>query len=504
MRKIILAVWGSLLLSYSFAQQNDWQHLDLKKDGVFGMSTDKAYDELLQGKKAKPVIVAVLDGGTDTAHIDLKNVLWVNPKEKPGNGKDDDHNGYIDDVHGWDFIGGAKGDVQYDNLELTRLIRKGDEKDTVGLQNQFLQGLHRAQKMIKNIQYFQHILDTIVSQIHKTEPTLADFQNYSPANKGQVAVRKALLNLLSGNTYGDFRKNEVDGKLAYYQEQANYQLNIAYDPRSIVGDDYKDSQEHYYGNNDVTGPDAHHGTHVAGIIAADRTNDTGMKGIADDVKLMIIRAIPNGDERDKDIANGIRYAANNGAKIINMSFGKPLSWDKAAVDAAVKYALSKDVLFVQAAGNDAINIDSAVNYPNPVFADGSGKAGAWITVGASGWQDDSTLCSSFSNYGAKTVDVFAPGEQIYSTIPGNQFAKYDGTSMAAPMVTGLAALIREYYPKLTALQVKDIILRSVTKVDHSVNISRNGKIVNVKFTDLCNTGGIVNAYQALKLAENYH
>ncbi|MDB5157425.1 MAG: peptidase [Mucilaginibacter sp.] len=486
------------------AQSQDWQHLDLQKDGVFGISADKAYSELLKGKKAKPVVVAILDSGTDTSHVDLKSVLWVNPKEKRGNGKDDDHNGFIDDIHGWNFIGSAKGNVNYDNLELTRLIRRGDGKKDTQLQNLYDQKLQDAQSTIMDILHFRSILDTVVNKMGKTETVAVDFQNYKPETKEQAYVRNVLLNVLSGSTYADFRKNQVDDALEHFKEQRDYNLNLAFDPRSIVGDNYTNAQEHHYGNNDVTGPDAHHGTHVAGIVAADRTNNIGIKGIADDVKLMIVRAVPNGDERDKDIANGIRYAADNGAKIINMSFGKAYNWDKPAVDSAVKYAISKDVLFVQAAGNDGKDIDSIANYPNPVYADGSGKADNWITVGASGWKDDSALVAPFSNYGAKTVDVFAPGEQIYSTIPGGGYARYDGTSMAAPTVSGLAALIREYYPALKANEVKDIILQSVVKVSHFVMIRQKGKLIRVPFTAVCNSGGIVNAYNALKLAETYH
>jgi len=283
----------------------------------------------------------------------------------------------------------------------------------------------------------------------------------------------------------------------------DYQLNLEFDPRSIVGDNYNNPEEHYYGAADVTGPGADHGTHVAGIIGAARNNSIGINGIADNVLLMSVRAVPNGDERDKDVANAIRYAADNGAKVINMSFGKPYSPNKKVVDEAVKYAMSKDVLLIHAAGNDGQNLDSTIFYPNRDYEDGKGTANAWIEVGASGPGDDETLVASFSNYSKTGVDVFAPGVAIYSSTPGSKYDYHDGTSMAAPVVTGLAALIRSYYPKLKAVQVKEIILKSVTKVNHPVTIFINGEPKQVQMTDVCNTGGVVNAYNALKLAASY-
>jgi len=339
----------------------------------------------------------------------------------------------------------------------------------------------------------------MVARIGKTPPALADFQAYTPRDKGEAIVRQALIEgLTSKDDYAAFRENQLDRPYTYYQVQADYQLNVHYDPRNNVGDDYVNSSQRHYGSPDNNGPDPTHGTHVTGIIAAVRNNGIGLDGIADRVQVLNIRAVPDGDERDKDIANAIRYAADHGAKVINMSFGKPYSPDKKAVDAAVKYALKKDVLLVQAAGNENADIDTAANFPNRKYADGE-EAGAWIVVGASGPKDNEHLKASFSNYGKTAVDVFAPGVQIYSSIPGSKYAYFDGTSMASPVVAGLAALIREYYPKLKAAEVKDIILRSVTKVKHPV--LENGKAV--PFTDLCQTGGIVNAYSALLIAAHY-
>jgi subtilisin family serine protease len=510
------------LCSVAQSAKPNWQNLDLKSDSVFGISTEKTYDQVLKGKKHVPVLVAVIDGGVDIEHEDLKKVIWVNPGEIAGNHKDDDKNGYIDDLHGWDFIGGPNGDVQYDNLELTRLLRLNAPKyahaDSASLKGNDLAGymeykkmkadldkqLQAAQRTYTVINRFNGLLDDVLKKMNKTDATLDDFKNFTPAGGGENYVKNIMLQALPAyHTVAEFRDKEVNSGLKHFKEQIDYHLNLDFDPRSIVGDHYEDINEHFYGNNDVTGPDADHGSHVAGIIGAVRDNNIGIKGVANDVMIMSVRTVPTGDERDKDVANAIRYAAANGAKVINMSFGKAFSYNKKAVDDAVKFAMSKDVLIIHAAGNDNKNTETDSNFPNRIYEDKSGVAQAWIEVGASGLKDDTTLKASFSNYGKTSVDVFAPGERIYSTTPKSTYADHDGTSMAAPVVTGLAALIRSYYPRLTALQVKEIILKSVVKIGHNVNLIKGKEKQSIAFDQLCSTGGVVNAYNALKLASGY-
>lgn len=503
---------------FSYAQKPNWFNLDLKTDSAFGISTEKAYLELLKGKKSKPVIVGVLDGGVDYNHEDLKSVIWTNTKEIAGNGKDDDKNGYIDDVRGWNYLGSAKGSVEHEALELTRILRRDEAKfgnaDATAVSAADLPAFQAYQKMrseyetqlgeakdgLINTQGFKNAIDALVKKIGKEKPALADFEAFKPGNEMEGRVKEIMVSQLKTSTYEAFYEEQILKGLKYYQGQVNYNLNLAYDPRAeFVGDNYADSKERSYGNNDITGPDASHGTHVAGIIGADRTNTLGIKGVADKVLIMGVRAVPDGDERDKDVANAIRYAVDNGAKVLNMSFGKAFSWDKNIVDEAVKYAMSKDVLIVQAAGNDNKNLDVEKSFPDRKYEDG-GAAGAYIVVGASGWVDDATLKATFSNYGKTTVDVFAPGVKINSTVPGSKYEQYDGTSMASPVVAGLAALIRSYYPKLSAQQVKEVILKSVVKVNHDVNVKVGEETKSVPFADLSITGGVVNAYQALKLA----
>ena len=505
---------------FLIAQKPNWQNLDLKTDTTFGISTERAYKELLKGKKSTPVIVAVLDGGVDFNHEDLKRIIWVNKREIAGNGIDDDKNGYADDIHGWNFLGGKTGSVEHEALELTRLVRrdqvrfagltattvpakdKADFEAFVQNRTKFEQDLSSARSSFANISGFKMALDPVVKKIGKENPTRKDWEDFKPQGEREAAVKETMLDILKETDFKAFYEEQIVEGVKYYGDQVNYNYNIDYDPRSVVGDDPNNIRERFYGNNDIKGPDALHGSHVSGIIGADRRNTLGIMGVADNVLIMGVRNTPNGDERDKDVANAIRYAADNGAKVINMSFGKSYSPDKSIVDEAVKYAVSKDVLIVQAAGNENKDIDVENNFPSRKYLNGEIAAG-YITVGASGFVDDETLKADFSNFGKTTVDVFAPGVKINSTTTENTYKQEDGTSMAAPVVTGLAALIRSYYPKLTAIQVKDIILKSVVKINHNISYLKGTEPISLPFAEICATGGIVNAYNALKLAAIY-
>ncbi len=521
---LTLPVISSAQSSDAESPRENWQNLDLKTDGVFGISTEKAYKELLSGKTAKPVVVAVIDGGIDENHEDLKQVMWVNPKEIAGNGIDDDKNGYIDDINGWNFIGSSKGlNIHHDNMELVRLIVKLQPKYAAALNStpfnekerkeftlyqklvtDYMEKLQSAQMGLQNTTMIKKYLDEIVAKMGIQNPTAEDFSAYKAANDVESQVIKFIRPELKKRDYKKFRE-ELEEGMEYYGTQVKYHLNLDFDPRKdSVGDNYSDSNERIYGNNDITGPDAEHGSHVAGIIGAIRSNNLGIKGVADHVKIMAIRTVPDGDERDKDVANSIRYAVDNGAKIINMSFGKAYAWDKKVVDEAVRYAISKNVLLVHAAGNDGKDTQKEENYPNRLFSDSTGvtmgTAAGWIEVGASSWKNDEDLVAVFSNYGLKSVDVFAPGVKINSTLPDSKYKENDGTSMASPVVAGLAALIWSYYPQFTAEQVKEIIMNSVTKVEQKVKIKEDGSSKKASLSELSISGGVVNAYNALVLA----
>ncbi|HMR18937.1 MAG TPA: S8 family peptidase [Sphingobacterium sp.] len=532
--RFFIALLGIYILPFSgFAQSKkntpppNWYNLDYQTDGVMGISTEKAY-ELLKGLSSTPVTVAVIDGGVDVWHEDLSDVLWINTSDSIANGADNDGNGYINDKYGWNFIGNANGEnIDHDNLEVTRLIAQYEPKYISVLPSTRLSEAERRefvayQRMVSDyttkmdqaqfgdLHYsrLKQSVDNMIATIGK-EPkdiTKADLDKYTPADDRQKTALQLAKKDTEKESFAKFYE-DLEDAADYYNAQVKYHLNKKFDPRHIVGDNYEDSSERYYGNNDVKGPDADHGTHVAGIIGANRKNDIGVNGVADNVKIMSIRVVPNGDERDKDVANGIRYAVDNGAKIINMSFGKGYVYDKKTVDEAVRYAVEKDVLLVHAAGNDGKNIDINPNYPTKYFTDSlhavTGEANAWITVGATKWEVNGDLLADFSNYGYKSVDVFAPGVSINSTMPDNKYKAQQGTSMAAPVVSGLAAILRSYYPQLTAKEVKDIILKSVAKVDQKVRVRQEGSSKRVYLDEISVSGGIVNAYNAIKEANNY-
>lgn len=532
--KFILSLLLSLcLLASTVAQKapDRWFNLDYTKDGVAGVSADKAINELLKDRKAQDVIVAVIDGGTDPLHEDLKNNMWVNSREIPGNGIDDDENGYIDDINGWDFIGGTNGTVEYDNMELTRIYRdlkkkyagmdesaipsdkKAEYKQYLKLKIEFTNKYEKARSSYETYHNFLESLHALQKEMGKDKISNADISGFKSENAATNLALNIFHNIIaSGGKIEDIDfDEELKGALEHFEAEYKYQLNIDYDPRaSLVGDDYSNINERKYGNNEVKGPDATHGTHVAGIIGAIRDNSIGMDGICNHIKIMVVRCVPNGDERDKDVANAIRYAVDNGAKIINMSFGKYYGTNKAAVDEAVKYAMNRDVLIVHAAGNEGYNLKGKQHFPTRDYADHSGQAKAWIEVGAS---QPNMQPASFSNYGKKDVDLFAPGTEIYSTTPDNTYQSLQGTSMASPVVAGCAALLRAYFPDLTAEQVKDILINTVTPVpgkvmkpmddDAQEKAQEKGKELKpskTTYKKLCKSGGIVNVYNAVKLA----
>ncbi len=516
---------GQLSALYSGDELHGWQLKDPLDDKLSGMSVEKAYATILKKYPGDTVIVAVLDSGMDIDHEDLKDKIWTNKDEIPGNGIDDDHNGYVDDVHGWNFLGNRDGRKAYaEQLELTRLVAKYrplwkdktidqiPEKDraTFELYQRAEKKLAEKLKEAKGMERQVKMVEAMVAQV---EQTLKDFLKADTLTEDKVKaietddpqIQEAKEKYLSGlNSHNKrlerFRK--------YVEGQLKYNLNIDFNGRAVVGDNPDDWNDRDYGNPDVRPVDADesHATHVAGIIAAKRHNGIGMDGVADKVLIMPIRAVPDGDEYDKDIALGIRYAVDNGAKIINMSFGKYFSPHKEWVWDAIKYAQEHDVLLVNAAGNDAKDMDKYgenMSYPNDGDQPGQEIADNFITIGAYGPFFGADLPAPFSNYGKTTVDVFSPGVKIWSTVPFNDYASYNGTSMAAPDAAGVAALIRSRFPQLTAAQVKKILMESGITPEILVFVpDEESKVPPVKkFSELCKSGKIINAYNALLMAE---
>ncbi len=503
-------------------QTKKWGAYDLLRDTIPGMSVDRAYKEIIKGKKGQKVIVAVIDSGIDVEHEDLKNVLWTNKKEIAGNGKDDDNNGYVDDIHGWNFL----GDIVAENMEYVRLIKQLDPKysgktdSSIGAADREEFALYQqakaefekdSQEALANKARYEQIVSQVkpahaamIKKLGKkdyTKKDLAAIANPTEAEQQQITSLNQMFNF--GDTIPEVLE-QLKGGIEYFDGRLDSHFNTSKDFRAVLGDNPNDFNDKSYGNNDVDGPDpkkadARHGTHVAGIIGAQRNNSIGINGVANNVEIMVVRAVPDGDEYDKDIALAIRYAVDNGAKVINTSFGKYYSPNPEWVWDAIKYASSKDVLIVNAAGNEGINLDSKQVYPNDQKGTGSEIGDTFITIGALNTKYGSELVANFSNYGVSNVDVFAPGVKIWSTTPLNTYEYLQGTSMAAPAVAGVAAVIRSQYPKLSAKQVKQILMNSGLSSKTPVILGGDASNQD-QFTNITKSGKMVNMYNALILA----
>ncbi|MBS1729808.1 MAG: S8 family serine peptidase [Bacteroidetes bacterium] len=531
----------SILWVATFAQAQEtnklkmWYQADRMEDTLNGISLKQAY-EFLKNKQPASVIVAVLDSGIDTTQEDLKNMLWTNHYEIPGNGIDDDKNGYVDDIHGWNFLGNKNGTnlvtgggenarVYYrfknlfegKNIDTNSLSTMDKWHYTEWKESEKEMAIDPKEQievtMLDNVITVLKKNDTILrSDMQKEEFNIDDLENFIPATDEAKKAKNVYLTVFKQMGFDPESTNislmsDLEEYTKSKQDALNAKLAPPPDYRALtIKDDYNNFNDRFYGNNDIMGPDPRHGTHCSGIIAAQRGNGLGIDGIAGipEVKIMVVRTVPDGDEYDKDVALAIIYAVNNGAKVISMSFGKKFSPEKPWVDSAVRYAESRDVLLVHAAGNDNEDVDSVPNFPSPIMLSDHLKVSNFITVGACGDPRiaDGNTIADFSNYGAKSVDVFAPGVNIYSTLPGgNKYGNLSGTSMAAPVVSGIAALIRAYYPYLSAKQVIYALEKSVvpgTALEGMITIPGTDKEVNM--LDLSVSGGEVNAYNALKIA----
>ena len=507
----------------SEAEYKNWGASDLLKDTIPGMSVDKAYAEVLKKRKGQKVIVGVIDSGVDIEHEDLKNVIWVNKGETPGNGIDDDKNGYIDDIHGWNFL----GDIVGENMEYVRFIKKlgpkyeGKTEASVGAADRAEYALYKKakaefetehQQALANKTQYEQILSNVrpahtaiskkLGKENYTKEDLEGIKNPSAAEQQQIGGLTQMLNF--ADTVPEVIKQLEDG-VAFFSGRLDTHFNMSTNFRKVLKDNPDDITDKFYGNNDVDGPDpkkedAQHGTHVAGIIAAQRNNGIGINGVASNVEIMVLRAVPDGDEYDKDIALAIRYAVDNGAKVINTSFGKYYSPHPEWVWDAIKYASDKDVLIVNAAGNEGFDLDSVQVYPNDQKGTDAEISDTFITIGALNYKYGSELVANFSNYGNSNVDVFAPGVKIWSTTPLNNYEYLQGTSMAAPAVAGVAAMIRSYYPNLSAKQVKQILMNSGLSSSTPVMLAGDPSNTD-NFTNISKSGKMVNMYNALIMAD---
>ena len=540
MKKVLIA--AAFLASFSFAfaqdkmQDNDlktWYHKDFSTTNVYGVNTDNAY-KFLESKGLKPrtIVVGVLDSGVEVDHPGLINNMWKNPNEIPNNGIDDDKNGYVDDIYGWNFIGGKTADVDADNLEVTRMVKKYQPifEGTDSAKNRANQAkmpeeyaIYQKSKKLYDEkgseakQYyhyfsgFNNAIPSIVKTLNGKTLTKANLAAIKPASQEDSRNLQILNSLVqdAGNVgktpkeVEELLRKEIEGALKHYESQATKHYNLDFDPRAeIVGDNYDNYNEKHYGNNHYEGPDASHGTHVSGIIAGLPHGNEAQYGVAHKVaKIMTVRAVPDGDERDKDVANAIRYAVDNGAKILNMSFGKAVSPGKKYVWDAMKYAEKKGVLLVKAAGNDNQNIGENEYFPTNFMKQSDEKpfVSNMIVVGAS-TNNSQNLRARFSNYNGKMVDVFAPGQEIYSTVPDAKYEYLQGTSMASPVVAGAAAVLWAYMPSLTPQQIKEALVKTVNKSTVNANVDSNAN-----FDQISVAGGVIDLYKAAQYAyDNFY
>ncbi|MFA5618694.1 MAG: S8 family serine peptidase [Weeksellaceae bacterium] len=510
-------------------QKRNWFHSDFSQTGIYGVGTDSAL-EFLKSKGMKPtkIVVGVLDSGVQITHEDLKNEIWVNTKEVAGNGKDDDKNGYVDDINGWDFCTTADGeDYNHDSYEATRVTVIYNAYFNTGNKAKDLENMRKMPKEYQTYlrarqdwaDHYYSAKSQASGDSNETEQIIDFLKDLAAYTKGVKLTPENLTNLPENTEEEKIMKSQVEylvtnnpefggmtmleiieeakKEFGQVEESGNrdllYAYNLEYNPAKGKFD------VKGYGNNEVEGPDALHGTHVAGIIGASRGNNIGMDGVAGGmVKIMSVRTVPDGDERDEDVANAIRYAVDNGAKILNMSFGKSFSPNKEMVYDAIKYADSKGVLMFHAAGNDNKDLDFNYNYPSN-FRDNEmvPMVDLMITVGASTRYND-RLKASFSNFGAVKVDLFAPGTEIYAPVPDQKYRYLQGTSMASPVAAGCAALLWSYFPHLTAKQVKDLLFETVNVADTEVNVGSEAE--PRKFNTISVTGGVIDVNKAVRLA----
>lgn len=510
-----------LTSEYSQADLPDWSQMDPDLDGYEGTRTLKLYEyinTMNPSPEPKRIIVAVMDSGFDIEHPGLKDNVWNNEAEINGTpGVDDDNNGFVDDFHGWNFLGKA----QSLNLEMTReysrLKKEGVSPDDPYYQKVTAEYKEKKKEDEDTYDYIKTLVKEVDEAVaalkekdYTTDPKKLMEISETLTGKYKDAAEKILgVYMLVGLGPDEVKKAEKD-----YEERINILYDLSFEPSSVIGDNPDKLDEKNYGDNDVTVKGSAHGTHVAGIIGSTKNGI----GQAPFVQLMFLRVVPaEGDERDKDIANGIRYAVDNGADIINLSAGKYFARNADYVTDAIKYAESKGVLFVVAAGNEGTNIEATVNYPPKFIREGTDIKyfSNVLCVGASTWmkswnteKDPNNLArkydlaASFSNYSNKVVDLFAPGVQINSTVPEGKYQRMGGTSMASPNAAGVAAIIKGYFPALTASDIKKILTETVRKYD-GLEVKQRESRTKVLFSNLSKTGGVIDAMNAFKMAENY-
>ena len=435
-----------------------------------------------KAKKKRTVVVGIIDSGADTECLALKRALWTNAKEKI-NGKDDDHNGYVDDVHGWNFLGTKDGKFnmtsagteeyrqfkrlypKYKNVKSREEVADSNRKEYA-----YYMAMRRKAKINSYLMFYevaarkQKLMGEMDDMLKRAKLdvdtlTMGGMLNTEVAD---TLVKDTFVKLIMADLY----KNPMTTRWDDYVKKQRadfalmgkriYSIEHDKDKRLLMGDNQEDATDRFYGNNMLNIEGMEHGNFVASVVAGNVVDDSRYSGVCVDARVMPVRVCPEGDEYDKDVATGIIYAVDNGAKIINLSLGKYTSPHPEMVNEAIAYAGKHDVLVIGAAGNNHLNIDSIAYFPAAVDAKGQ-TLDNFIRVGGTA-MDGSR--SSISNYGDHKVDIYAPGEYISGVYPGNKKDFANGTSVATPVVSGIAAMLRTYFPKLKATQLKRVLIET--------------------------------------------
>ncbi|MBG7630454.1 MAG: S8 family serine peptidase [Bacteroidetes bacterium] len=499
-----------------------WHLKDYESDGVPGISLDKLYDELIKNQKGKQIIVAIIDTEIDINHEDLKDFIWINNDEQPNNGVDDDNNGYVDDVNGWNFIGNKNGgNLICSNFSYTRKLKelipifKGKTKEEVGndtlnfkIYQRALMDHQNMKRQLKEDYEYVEFLNTgfprskklLDSIFRGSTYTINQLDSLYTIFKKQDSIKAADIYFMI-----DFLNFDMHGyadNLAYESNLIEkYSNNISFDDRAIIGDNVNDIEDRDYGSPFITNSlkEFTHGSIVSGVLAAHRTNNKGVRGITNTVKLMpLCIQAKFGAETDKDLALSIKYAVENGAQVINISANRTYELHNEWVQQALLYAEEQNVLVVKGAGNSETDIDKIITYPNKNTKDH--VLNNFIVVGATGMELNSNFKPVWANYGRKTVDFYAPGESILTTTPFDSYKVDSGSSLSTAITSGVAALLLSYYPDLKVSEIRQILMESATRYDLDIELDYDSN-TTVPFSKLSNSGGVLNAFNAFVLAE---
>jgi subtilisin family serine protease len=554
MKKIYILIASLLIGVAGYAQNENWHHL-APEDGVFGAAIERAHAAARESglrPARRPITIALIGGGIDISHKAISDIIWVNRRERRINGRDNDRNGWIDDRHGWNFLGNdtmtinslsTMGDREFLRLkdkynhflfvedgiaymfddELGALVETEPPADMEEFEY-FLRVVTESELAETNrgvmlakavVWYIREIGHSMRMAYPERVLTRTDFGEFVRAQQSTTAMQDALfafidLMFMSANTEDwNTMAAFADTEFIPIQELRHERAMARRFPREreLIGDDPNDLNDKGYGNNNLLANNALRNTMIAGIIGAGG-GQSEIRGITNNVQIMTLRIEADfGEPYMKDMALAIRYAVEQGADIIQLGATNRLfprhqsHW----VEEALRYAEQRNVLVVIPVRDLSSNLDDFPFYPNRNLS--TGTLSNIITVAASDSLGNPFLWANFSE---TELDIFAPGVEIKSAMPGNRYAIDSGSAYAAAMVTGVAAFIKNYFPQITPAQMRQLLIDTVTdrsdaeveKQYRATAGSMRGRIATdlFLFSDLCVSGGILNAERAIKEA----